>query len=79
MRGVTLRHLMPADVDATALADLVADAAAIPAAAYSVTRSAAKRVIDLSAVPAQRAVMRIPDATISLLEAAEEHIASLSR
>jgi hypothetical protein len=75
---VTLRRLMPADVDATALADLVADAAAIPAAAFSVSRSAAKRVINL-AVPAQRVVVELPAATISLLEAAEEHIATLSR
>jgi hypothetical protein len=69
---------MPADVEAGALSELVADAAAIPAAAFSASRSAARRVIDL-AVPAQRVVERLPAATISLLEAAEEHIAALSR
>ena len=69
---------MPSDETAASLAELVADAAAIPAAAFSVSKYAAKRVIDLT-VPAQRSVLRIPAATISLLEAADEHISSLSR
>lgn len=75
---MTLRRVLPSDETAAALADLVADAAAIPAAAFSVSKCAAKRVIDLT-VPAQRTVLQIPATTISLLEAAEEHISSLSR
>jgi len=69
---------MPSDETAASLAELVADAVAIPAAAFSVSKYAAKRVSDLT-VPAQRRVLRIPAATISLLEAADEHISSLSR
>jgi hypothetical protein len=75
---VTLRRLRPDDLQNVALADLVADAAAIPAAAYSASRCATKHVVDLAA-PVQRAAIRIPAATVSLLEAAEAHIATLSR
>ncbi|HWA66930.1 MAG TPA: hypothetical protein VG899_11235, partial [Mycobacteriales bacterium] len=43
------------------LADLIADARAIPAAAYGVSKSATKQVIDLTA-PARAWVVAIPDA-----------------
>jgi hypothetical protein len=75
---MTLRRVVLSSDESSALADLVADAAAIPAAAFSVSKCAAKRVIDLT-VPAQRAVLQVPAATISLLEAAEDHIQTLSR
>jgi hypothetical protein len=73
------------------LSELIADARAIPAAAFTrarcatteraterATEAAAAVVIDLT-VPTQRSVMRIPKATISLVEAAGEHFATLSR
>jgi hypothetical protein len=64
------------------LADLITDARAIPAAAFTrarcATETATSTVIDLT-VPAQRAVMQIPRASISLVEAAGEHFATLSR
>ena len=43
------------------LADLIADARAIPKAAYGASRAAANRVIDLTE-PAVRAVLVIPEA-----------------
>ena len=70
---------MPSDTDAAALADLVADARAIPAAAFSVSRCAARRVIDLTVTPVQRAIVIVPDATMSLVEAAEEQFAGFRR
>jgi hypothetical protein len=70
--------VLPSDEPAASLAELVSDAAAIPGAAFSVSKCAARRVIDLT-TPAKRTVLQIPAATISLLEAAEEHISSLSR
>jgi hypothetical protein len=36
-------------------------------------------VIDLTEVPSQRGPLSVPSATISLLEAAGEHFATLSR
>jgi len=76
---VTLQRVLPSDETVASLAELVADAAAIPAAAFSVSKCVAKRVIDLTAPAAQRSVLRIPATTISLLDAADEHISSLSR
>ncbi|HWC34297.1 MAG TPA: hypothetical protein VG650_05650 [Mycobacteriales bacterium] len=56
------------------LADLVADARAIPAAAFGVPRQAAKRVIDL-VEPARDLVIRIPDAAVNLMRDAEHAFA----
>jgi hypothetical protein len=63
--------LVPSDVDAERLSDLLEDARAIPAAAFSQSKPARKV---LSLVPRQRAAVRIPDATVSLVEAAEEEL-----
>ncbi|HEX3705588.1 MAG TPA: hypothetical protein VHV76_03070 [Mycobacteriales bacterium] len=60
------------------LADLVADARAIPMAAYGVSRAASKRVIDLTE-PAQRAVLTIPAAAASLIERGEHAFADYLR
>jgi hypothetical protein len=76
---VTLHRLVPSDVDAQRLSELLEDARAIPAAAFSRSRCAARKVIDLTVAPAQRSVMRIPDATMSLVEAAEEQFAGFRR
>jgi hypothetical protein len=63
----------------SALTDLIADAQAIPAAAFARAQCVSPVVIDLTEVPAQRAPLAVPAATISLLEAAGEHFATLSR
>jgi hypothetical protein len=76
---VTLHRLMPADVDAERLSDLLEDARAIPAAAFSVSTCAVRRVIDLTAVPAQRVAVQIPAATLSLALAAEHQWADFRR
>jgi hypothetical protein len=46
------------------LADLIADARAIPAAAFGVSKCATRQVIDLTE-PARRAVIAIPSAAAS--------------
>jgi hypothetical protein len=76
---VTLHRLLPTEVQAESLADLLNDARAIPAEAFAVSKRAASRVIDLSAVPVQRAAMTIPAATASLVEAAEHQLAGYRR
>jgi hypothetical protein len=76
---VTVHQLVPSEVDAERLADLLADARAIPAAAFSPSKTAAPPVIDLSAVPVQRATMTIPASAASLMEAAEQQWAGFSR
>jgi hypothetical protein len=48
------------------LSDLLADARAIPKAAYGASRAASQRVIDLAA-PAERLVLAIPAAAASLV------------
>jgi len=70
---------VPSEVDAEKLSDLLDDARAIPAAAFSLSKCAARRVIDLTVMPVQRAAVRIPDATVSLVEAAEHQWADFSR
>jgi hypothetical protein len=70
---------MPSEVDAERLSDLLEDARAIPAAAFSVSKRAARRVVDLTALPTQRTVVRIPQATVSLVEAAADQWADFSR
>jgi hypothetical protein len=67
---------VPSEVDAERLSDLLDDARAIPAAAFSLSKCAVRRVIDLTAVPVQRTVVRIPAHTVSLVEAAEQHFAA---
>jgi hypothetical protein len=76
---VTLHRLVPSDVDAEKLSELLDDARAIPAAAFSRSKCAVHRVIDLTVVPAQRQLVRIPEATMSLVEAAEEQFAGFRR
>ena len=53
------------------LADLVADARAIPKMAFGVSRAASRQVIDLTE-PARRAVITIPEATAHLMHRAEQ-------
>jgi len=60
------------------LADLVADARAIPKAAYGVSRAASRKVIDL-AEPARRAVISIPDSAADLMHRAEHTFADYLR
>jgi hypothetical protein len=60
------------------LADLIADARAIPAAAFGVSKHATRRVLDLTE-PARRAVIAIPEATVSFAEAAEHAFADYLR
>jgi hypothetical protein len=76
---VTLHRLVPSEVDAENLSDLLDDARAIPAAAFSLSKSAARRVVDLTVIPVQRTSVRIPAATASLVEAAEQRWAGFSR
>jgi hypothetical protein len=76
---VTLPRIDPTPSSSEWLADLVADAGAIPAAAFSRGNALGEgsgRVgslarIDLTAVPQQRSALRIPDAGLSLATAAE--------
>jgi hypothetical protein len=76
---VTLHRLVPSEVDAERLADLLDDARAIPAAAFSLSRCAVRRVVDLTVVPVQRVTVQIPAQTVSLVAAAEHHFADFSR
>jgi hypothetical protein len=75
---VTFSRLVPSDVEAEKLADLLDDARAIPAAAFTRSRHVARRVIDLR-VPAQRKALRIPEATMSLVAAGEDLLAGYRR
>jgi hypothetical protein len=76
---VTLRRLVPSEVDAERLSDLFDDARAIPAAAYSLSKSNTDRVLDISAASAQQRVVAIPTETVSLAAAAEHQWADFSR
>jgi hypothetical protein len=60
------------------LAELVADARAIPRAAFGVQRKAAERVIDLIPQP-RELVIRIPDAAVDLMHRAEHAFADYLR
>jgi hypothetical protein len=74
---VTPRHAALEPGSGT-LADLVADAKAIPASAYAAGRGAGKRVIDLTK-PAKRAVIAIPETTAAFVAAAEHAFADYLR
>jgi len=74
-----MHRLVPSEVEAEKLADLLADARAIPAAAYVRSKRATQRVFDLSVLPVQKAAVRIPAATVSLLESVDHHFADFSR
>jgi len=74
-----LHRQLPSEIEAEDLADLLADARAIPVAAFTRSRRATPAVIDLSAIPRQRGVVRIPAETVSLIEAAEHRFADFSR
>jgi hypothetical protein len=67
---MTLHRLVPSEVDTERLSDLVADARAIPAAAFSRSTTAVRRVVDLTAIPLQRTAVRIPPSTTSPTSAA---------
>jgi predicted Rdx family selenoprotein len=56
------------------LADLVADARAIPAGAFALPKQTAKRVVEL-VEPARDVVVRIPDAAVDLMRDAEQAFA----
>jgi hypothetical protein len=76
---MTLRPLVPSQIEAERLADLIEDVRAIPAAAFSRSTSGVRRAIDLTVIPVQRAVVQIPAASVSLVEAADHHFISYSR
>jgi hypothetical protein len=76
---MTLQRLVPSQIEAERLADLIEDVRAIPAAAFSRSTSGVRRAIDLTAIPVQRAVVAIPAASVSLIEAAEHHFTNYSR
>jgi hypothetical protein len=76
---MSFRRLVPADVDPEHLSDLVADCRAIPAAAFTRSKRASRLVIDLTVVPQQRTVVRIPEASRSLVEAAEGQLVGYRR
>jgi hypothetical protein len=63
----------------SAFASLIADAQALPDELFVRAQCVTPQVIDLTEVPAQRAPLLVPSATISLVEAAGEHFATLSR
>jgi hypothetical protein len=70
---------VPSTVDPERLSDLIADARAIPAAAFARSTRRGPNVIDLSALPRQRTTVQIPATTASLVEAAEHEIAGYRR
>jgi hypothetical protein len=69
---------VPSDVEPERLADLLEDARAIPAAAFSRSKRA-RKVLDLSRIPRQRTSIRVPDSTVSWVEAAESELAGYRR
>ena len=69
---MSVQRSVPSDVDADRLSDLLEDARAIPAAAFSRSRRARGVLLR---VPQQRRAVRIPDATVSLVEAADNELA----
>jgi hypothetical protein len=73
------QRLVPSQIQAERLADLLDDARAIPAAAFARSTCGVRRALDLTPIPVQRAVVRIPAASVSLIEAAEHHFADYSR
>jgi hypothetical protein len=60
------------------LADLVADARAIPAAAFALSRGATRKVIDLTEA-GRHAVIAIPEATATFMKDAEHAFADYLR
>jgi hypothetical protein len=74
-----MHRLLPSEIEAEKLSELLADARAIPAAAYSRSKRATRRVLDLGALPVQRTAVKIPDATVSLLNSVEHRFADFSR
>jgi hypothetical protein len=60
------------------LEDLICDARAIPAACFERSRHVSRTVIDLT-IPLQRSVVRIPEATMSLLAAGEDLLVGYRR
>jgi len=60
------------------LADLIADARAIPKAAFGISRAASRKVVDLTE-PARQAVITIPDSAVDLMHRAEHAFADYLR
>jgi hypothetical protein len=69
---------VPSEIEAEKLSDLLADARAIPDAAFPRPRRASRSVVDLSMLPVQ-SVVDIPESTASLVESAEHRFADFSR
>jgi hypothetical protein len=76
---VTVRRLVPSDIEPECLADLLSDARAIPAALFLRSSRASRTVIDLTVIPVQRTVVRIPEAAASLIADAEQHLVGYRR
>jgi hypothetical protein len=73
---MTLSRRLPSPEDARRLADLVADAQAIPAAAF---RPAAGSSDDVVRPGIRLDALRIPDHSVSLVQAADHHWTDFSR
>jgi hypothetical protein len=76
---VSYPKLMPSDIEAHRLDDLLADARAIPAALFTRATCARRKVIDLTAIPVQRRVVQIPEATATLIADAEYQLVGYCR
>jgi hypothetical protein len=76
---VTTHRLLPSEVDVEQLSELLDDARAIPAAAFSLPTTTTRTALDLEAVPAQSKPGPIPASALSIVEAAEHHWADFSR
>jgi hypothetical protein len=72
-----MHRRLPSEIEAEKLSELLADARAIPAAAYSRSKRATRQV--LGALPVQRSAVKIPDTTVSLLDSVDHHFADFSR
>jgi hypothetical protein len=72
---VSTRRAVPSEIDAEHISELVADVRAIPAAAFTRSKRAARKVADLSIVPRQRTRMSIPDEMVSFVDAADHELA----
>jgi hypothetical protein len=68
---MTLPRIVPSADSAEWLTDLIADASAIPAAAFAPCETSPVAAIDLTALPRQRSAIRIPEAGVSFAVAAE--------
>lgn len=69
---MTLHRLVPSEVEAESLADLLDDARAIPTAAFSRSNSAVRPTIDVTAAVTPQ--VAIPATTVSLVKSARSYV-----